>query len=204
MENIILILIIAPTVLISYKAFNNREIFDKLKFNPYLIKENKEWYRFISHGFVHADWMHLFFNLYVLWAFGKLVMIFFNLYFGNLANLYLLGLYFPALVTSSLWSYYRHNSDYSYNAVGASGAVSAVVFASIILFPEGEMGFIFIPISLPSWIFGGLYLAYTIFMARKQMDNIGHDAHLWGAVYGIAYTLIMVPNSFESFINKIF
>lgn len=193
-----------PIVLVSYKAFHNGETFDKLKFNPYLIIQNKEWYRFVSHGFVHADWIHLIFNVYVLWAFGDIVMEFFSYYFGNLANLYFLGLFFPALIASSLYSFFKHKKNYYYNAVGASGAVSAVVFASIILYPEGRMGLILFPIMLPSWIFGGLYLIYTIIMSRKNIDNIGHDAHLWGSVYGIIYIIVFVPNALTYFLNYIF
>jgi membrane associated rhomboid family serine protease len=204
MENLILLLFIIPTAFSSYLAFNDSNKFDKLKFNPYSISENKEYYRFLSHGFVHADWMHLFFNMYVLWSFGELVMMFFNFHFGVLANLYFIGLYFPALITSSLWSYFRYKHDYTYNAVGASGAVSAVVFASIILYPQGGMGLIFIPFTLPSWVFGGLYLLYSIIMAKKKIDNIGHDAHLWGAVYGIIYVIVAVPNALSNFFMEIF
>jgi membrane associated rhomboid family serine protease len=204
MQNTILIIIVALIGITSYFGFKNNEVFHKLKFNPYLINQNREWYRFLSHGFVHADWMHLVFNLYVLYEFGKLVMLILFFKMGDMANLYFLGLFFPALLASSLFSFFRYKDQVHYNAVGASGAVSAVVFASIILYPQGEMGLIFIPFYLPSWIFGALYLAYTIVMARKQIDNIGHDAHLWGAVYGIIYTFVLIPNAFQNFINYIF
>ena len=203
MENLILLLILIVTGATSYMAFNNGEAFDKMKFNAYAIQRYKQWYRFFTYGFVHANWMHLIFNLYVLWAFGKIVLVFFNYYFGNLANLYFLGLYIPAIALSSVWDFFRHRDDAYYNAVGASGAVSAVVFASIILYPQGKMGLLFIPVMIPSWIFGGLYLTYTIVMSKKQMDNIGHDAHFWGAIYGIVFTLITVPYAFDTFMNGI-
>lgn len=203
MENLILILILIITGVTSYMAFNNTEAFDKMKFNAYAILHHRQWHRFFTYGFIHANWMHLIFNLYVLWAFGKIVMLFFQYHFGNFANLYFIGLYFPAIALSSLWDFFRHCDDAYYNAVGASGAVSAVVFASIILYPQGQMGLIFIPIMLPSWIFGGLYLVYTIVMSRKQIDNIGHDAHFWGAIYGIAYTLLTVPNAFKNFLYHV-
>ncbi|MBN2746774.1 MAG: rhomboid family intramembrane serine protease [Bacteroidales bacterium] len=203
-SNLILLIIIIPTALVSFVSFNNSESFNKLKFNPYMIAHHKEWYRFLSHGFVHADWIHLLFNMYVLWEFGKLVVYFFQIKFVDLANLHFLGLYFPALIVSSLWSYFRNKDFAHYNAVGASGAVSAVVFASIVLYPQGRMGLIFIPIMLPSWIFGAIYLAYTVIMARKQTDNIGHDAHLWGAVYGIVYTFVFYPRAFVDFFQYIF
>ena len=204
MNNAILILIIITTGLISFTAFNNGEAFHKLKFNPYLVSSNREWYRFISHGFVHGDWIHLIFNVYVLWEFGKLVMLIFSYKLENLANLYFLGLYFPAIIASSIFSYLRYKDQPHYSAVGASGAVMAVVFSSIILFPEGRMGLLFIPVMLPSWVFGLLYMVYTVVMARKQMDNIGHDAHFWGAVYGIIYTFALIPNSLEEFYHYFF
>jgi len=203
MENLILVLILIVTGTTSYMAFNNSEAFDKMKFNAYAIQKHRQWYRFFTYGFIHANWMHLIFNLYVLWAFGDIVIQFFQYYFGSLSNLYFIGLYFPAIALSSVWDFFRHRNDAYYNAVGASGAVSAVVFASIILYPQGKMGLLFIPIMLPSWIFGGLYLVYTIVMSKKQMDNIGHDAHFWGAIYGIVFTLLAVPDAFSNFINTI-
>lgn len=201
--DLIIILLILPTVFTSIKAFNNSEIFHKLLFNATRIKYQKEWYRFFSSGLIHADWMHLGFNMYVLWMFGDIVMDFFDYYYGVLANLAFLGLYIPALAISSLGSYVKNRENPNYNAVGASGAVSAVVFASIILYPEGRMGLLFIPFMLPSWLFGLLYLAFTAYMDKKQMDNIGHNAHLWGSIYGIAYVLLLKPSSIIHFIQVI-
>lgn len=200
----VLIMIIAPTAWISYQSFQNRENFDKFKFNAFAIQDQKQWYRFFSHALIHADWMHLIFNMYVLWEFGRLVLTFFQYHFENLANLYFIALYIPAIGFSSISSFIRNRHNPAYNAVGASGAVSAVVFASIVMYPQGQMGFLFIPFMLPSWIFGALYLIYTIVMSRKNMDNIGHDAHLWGAIYGIAFTLIFVPKAFFNFYHYIF
>lgn len=201
--DLIVFLLIIPTVFTSIKAFNNSEIFHKLLFNATRIKYHKEWYRFFSSGLVHADWMHLGFNMYVLWMFGDIVMDFFDYYYGIMANLAFLGLYIPALAISSLGSYFKHKENPNYNAVGASGAVSAVVFASIILYPEGQMGLLFIPFMIPSWLFGLLYLAFTAYMDKKQMDNIGHNAHLWGSIYGIAYVLLLKPSSIFHFIQVI-
>jgi membrane associated rhomboid family serine protease len=204
MENLIIILLIIPIAFTSYTAFHNPETMNKLQFNAYAIHHHKQWYRFFSYAFVHADWVHLLLNMYVLWAFGDIVMMFFRYYFANLANLYFLGLFIPATGISVIWSYFRHRNDAYYNAVGASGAVSAVVFASIILYPHGKMGLLFFPVMIPSWIFGILYLVYTIVMAKRGNDNIGHDAHLWGAVYGILYTLLTVPGAYENFVTGIF
>ena len=204
MENLILIILIIPIALTSYVAFSNVEIFDNLKFNAYAINQYKQWYRFFSYAFIHASWTHLILNVYVLWAFGLIVIQFFKMFFGNLANIYFLGLFIPAITVSTIFSFFKNRHNPSYNAVGASGAISAVVFSSIVLYPQGQMVFIFLPFMIPSWIFGGLYLIFTVVMARKQIDNIGHDAHLWGAFYGIAYTFVFVPNSFNNLISYIF
>jgi len=202
-HNLILILIIIPILFTSFKAFKDDSLFNKLLFNAYRIKHFKEWYRFFSHGLVHADLMHLGFNMYVLWLFGEIVMTFFNHYFGLMANLAFLGLFIPALPLSSLGSYFKHKDNVHYNAVGASGAVSAIVFASIILYPEGRMGLLFIPFMIPSWLFGFLYLGFTAYMDKKQMDNIGHNAHFWGSIYGIVFILILKPHAFIHFFQVI-
>ncbi|RUA31739.1 MAG: rhomboid family intramembrane serine protease [Bacteroidetes bacterium] len=202
--DLILFLIIIPIVFTSFKAFKDQNIFGKLLFNAYRIKHFKEWYRFFSHGLVHADMMHLGFNMYVLWMFGDIVMIFFTNYFGMMANLVFLGLFIPALFLSSLGSYFKHKDNPHYNAVGASGAVSAIVFASIILYPEGRMGLLFIPFMIPSWLFGLLYLGFTAYMDKKQMDNIGHNAHFWGSVYGVVYIIALRPERLVHFFQVIF
>lgn len=200
-ELFLILLIIAPTVYISYSAFKNRELFDKLKFNASHISTSKEWYRFFTYGFVHADMMHLVINMFVLWSFGSYILPAFEIFHGNFGNLYFLGLYFPAIAFSSFSSFLRHRNNVYYNAVGASGAVSAVVFAFIILSPGSKMGLLLIPIGLPSWLFGLLYLVYSVYMDKKQMDNVGHDAHFWGGIYGIIYALLTIPNAFNNFIE---
>ena len=202
--DLILLLIIIPIAFTSFKAFKDNSLFNKLLFNAYRIKHFKEWYRFFSHGLVHADMMHLGFNMYVLWMFGDIVMDFFTYYFGVMANLAFLGLFIPALILSSLGSYFKHKDNGNYSAVGASGAVSAVVFASIILYPEGRMGLLFIPFMIPSWLFGLLYLGFTAYMDKKQMDNIGHNAHFWGSIYGVLFILALRPERFVHFFQVIF
>jgi len=202
--NLIVLLIIIPIVFTSIKAFSDPGLFHKFLFSPARIKYQKEWYRFFSYGLVHADWMHLIFNMYVLWAFGDMVMLFFTHYFGVMSNLIFLGLFVPGIALSSLGTYFKHKENPNYSAVGASGAVSAVVFASIILYPEGRMGLLFIPFMIPSWLFGLLYLGFTAFMDKKQMDNIGHNAHFWGSIYGVIYVLILKPERFLHFFHVIF
>jgi membrane associated rhomboid family serine protease len=204
MQNILILSILLPTVIISIMAFQNPELFDKLKFNPSHISNSKEWYRFFSYGIIHADFLHLIVNMYVLWSFGRLIIYDFRAIFENLGNLYFLLLYIPALGVSVIPSYFKNKADYSYNAVGASGAISAVVYVSIILNPTMSMGLIFIPIPMPAWVFGALYLAYTIIMSKKENTRIGHSAHLWGAVYGMVYLLLVEPRLYLWFFNQVF
>lgn len=201
---IIVYIIIAITAFVSYQAFSNQEIFDKLRFNAYLIKHSKQAYRFLSYGLVHADWMHLIINMFVLHSFSETVIYYFRLNFGIIGLLYFICLYVGGLALSTVASYLKHKENYYYNAVGASGAVSAVLFSSIILEPTSSVGFLFIPIPIPSPIFGLLYLGYSFWMSKKANDNIGHDAHFWGAVFGIIFTIAINPDFFFIFIDNLF
>jgi membrane associated rhomboid family serine protease len=197
-------LIIGITVVVSILAFTRRVLFDKLKFNAYLVAERREWYRFISYGLVHADYMHLFINMFVLFSFGEIVEVFYSEYFGNRAFLFYLLLYIGGLAFSTLYDFGVHKKDNWYNAVGASGAVAAVVFASIILYPSGKIFLFFIPIGIPAPIFGLLYLAYSFYMAKKGGDNIGHNAHFFGALFGMIFTVLLELDILRSFIASIF
>jgi len=201
---IILYAILIPTIIISIIALRNEEIFDKLKFNPSHIEASKEWYRFFSYGIIHGDYLHLFINMYVLWSFGKIVVYDFTYFFGNYSNLLFLALYIPALGISVIPSFIKQRDNVFYNAIGASGAVSAVVYASIILNPNAGLGFILIPISLPAWLFGTLYLVYTYFMSKKENTKIGHSSHMWGALYGLLFMLIAEPKAYIYFFQQIF
>lgn len=183
--------IIIITSVVSFMAFSNIQLFDRLKFNAWYIKHDKEWYRFFSYGLVHADWPHLLINMFVLWSFSSVVIQFFEFDFGNRAYLYFVLLYVGGILFSTLYDFAKFRDNIYYNAVGASGAVSAVVFSSIILYPAGKIAFIFIPIPIPSWIFGILYLVYSAYMGNRAKDNIGHNAHFWGAVYGIVFTFLI-------------
>jgi len=197
-------IIIAVTLIISFLSFSNTELFDRLKFNAYLIKSQNEGWRFVSYALVHAGWAHLLINMYVLYSFGGFVEKSFQANFGPKGLLYYGMLYLGGILFSTLWDYGKYKTDPYYNAVGASGAVSAVVFSSILLNP-GSSIFIFpIPFPLPSWIFGILYLIYSAYMGKKGTDNIGHNAHFWGAVYGLILTIILVPGVLQAFFSQFF
>lgn len=198
------LLIILFTAITSVIAFSNAELMEKLKFNAYSIKHNRQWYRFVSHGLVHADWLHLLINMLVLYSFGNnIVEPLFRQLFAELGIFYYLFLYITAIAIASLRSYERYKNNVYYNAVGASGAVSAILFSSIILYPTGKIMLFLIPIPIPAPIFGILYLIYSAYMAKKSKDNIGHDAHFWGAVYGVVLTILYKPALFFYFIHQI-
>lgn len=184
----ITIILVVLTGIASYQAFNNPDLKAKLLFHPATIQNRGEWYRFISSGFIHADWGHLFINMFVLYQFGQIAEKLFDFIFGNLGNLVYIFFYISAIVAASLPSYFRHRENYGYAALGASGATSALVFAYI-LFAPWEW-FIFPPV--PAIVFGVLYLIYSSYMDKRGGDNIGHNAHFWGAIYGVAFILLSI------------
>jgi membrane associated rhomboid family serine protease len=185
--------IILFTVVVSIVCFNNEELFNRLKFNAFDVKHSNQWYRFFSYGFLHSGWVHLLINMVVLYSFGGLVEHFFMGLFHEKYILYYILLYMGGLLLSIIPAFGKHKNDVFYNAVGASGAVSSVIFASIIIFPQAPISFFLIPIEIPSWIFGIFYVVYEFYMSRRAKDNIGHDAHFWGAVYGVIFTIALNP-----------
>ncbi|MFO7978158.1 MAG: rhomboid family intramembrane serine protease [Bacteroidales bacterium] len=197
------LLIIILTVIISYMAFRNEELFDRFKFNAYHIDQHKSYYRFLSYGLLHVDWMHLFVNMFVLFSFGQIVEEILLGQFGFIGRFFLLLLYVLGLIASVIPAFFKHRNNHNYNSVGASGAVSAVLFSSIILYPEGSIYLFLLPIPIPAFIFGILYLIYSAYMSKKANDNVGHDAHFWGAVFGVLFTIVLEPAFFTRFINHV-
>lgn len=195
--------IIIITVLVSILSFNNQKLFDKLKFNAFNIYHHNEGWRFFTYGLIHADWLHLLVNMYVLYSFGDIILIIFNYHFGNKAKIYFLLLYVGGIIFSTLGDFKKYKNQIFYNAVGASGAVSAVVFSSILLYPQSNIYLFFIPFPIPSIVFGIAYLVYSAIMSQKNKSNIGHNAHFWGSIFGIVYTILLKPAFLENFINYI-
>lgn len=199
-------LILLLTVYTSYRYMKYNSDKVRLMFIPYEMKREKEWYRFFSHGLVHNDWMHLLFNSYVLLMFGGMVEIYLKqeALFGDFGNIVYLVLYISGLIMSSLYSYFKHQENRGYAALGASGAVSSVVFAFILLEPTSSMGLIFVPgISFPAVFFGLAYLAYSAYMSKRNLDNVGHDAHYWGSVWGFVFLAALQPMLLYRFFMKI-
>ena len=186
--NPVVLLLIIVTVLVSIKGFSDYSFFEKFKFQVTRIL-NGERVRMVSSGFLHADWIHLGFNMYALYLFGDIVA-------KQLGNLPFLLIYFGSLLAGSLYSLYYHKKEPYYSAIGASGAVSGVVYSCIMLYPEMELMLILIPIPIPGYIFGVAYLLYTMYGMKKQLGNIGHSAHLGGAIGGFALTLMIFPQIF--------
>ena len=191
----ITVIIIAITCIVSILCFNGTLNGNKLIFNAYQVWHRKEWYRMLTSGIIHSGWGHLFFNMLTLYFFGRIVEQYFSAAFGGVlgAVLYVM-LYVSALAISSLGDLVKYRDNWNYNALGASGAVSAVLFASILFAPKMGIYIYLIPIPVPGYIFAPLYLLYCWYMAKRNMDNIGHTAHFWGAVYGILFPIICKPD----------
>jgi len=201
------IAIIAVTVVISLLAFNNREWITKLQLNPYQVYHSNQWYRVVSHGFLHADWIHLFVNMIVLFSFGDAVERRFSIMeskgmIGN-STLHFLILYFVGMIIATSTTIYKHKDNYSYNAIGASGAVSAVVFAFIFFSPTSTLLLMGI-IPIPAILFGILYLIYSQYMRKRQGERVNHDAHFVGAVFGFLYPILLEPGMIRYFFNQLF
>ncbi|MBV7270571.1 rhomboid family intramembrane serine protease [Winogradskyella luteola] len=184
------IAIIAANVIISLKGFDDRLFFEKYKFNVGGIRRGEQ-IRMFSSGFLHVDTTHLLFNMLTLYFFANAVIF-------ELGQFNFIIIYIASLVFGNLLSLYFHKEEYWYSAVGASGAVTGVLYAAILLKPEMNLYMFFVPIPIPGYIFGIGYLLYSIYGMKKRIGNIGHDAHFGGAVGGYVVTLIMIPSLFET------
>ncbi|MBI1779799.1 MAG: rhomboid family intramembrane serine protease [Sphingobacteriales bacterium] len=186
----ITVIIIIITCLVSVTAFSNQKIIDDLIFYPPAVANQNQWYRFFSCGLIHADFMHLAFNMYALYLFGQFVEAKFIIIFGDKGKLLYILMYVAALGFCLLPTYSKNKNNYHYRSLGASGAVSAIVFAYILLNPLQGLGLLFIPIYIAGFIFGFLYLFISGILEKKNQGNINHSAHIWGAVFGVAFLII--------------
>ena len=199
----ITILLIIVTVFISFLTFKNNSLKELLIFSPYQHINNKKWWLVLSHGFIHADYLHLFFNMYVLYAFGFNVENQFN-QLNNVGYLYYLLLYLGAMIFATLPSIIKHHNNPLYKSLGASGAVSAIVFVFIILAPTAPMGLIILPgLHIPAFLFGLLYLLAENYMSKKGNSNIAHDAHIAGAIFGLIFIAFFDYELYIHFLKSI-
>jgi membrane associated rhomboid family serine protease len=193
------IAIIVVTALLSFAAFSNEKMMNDMIFHPPSVLKG-QYYRFITSGLIHADIGHLAFNMFTLYFFGKYWEQIFIDEIGIPKYMYLV-MYFGAMIVADIPSLIRHGKDYYYRSLGASGAVSAIVFSMILLMPWSTLYVFFLP--LPAIVYGVLYLGYSIYMDRKGGDHINHGAHLWGAIFGIVFTIILKPAIVPFFIDQL-
>ncbi len=202
-ERTMTLYIIIATVIVSLLAFQDRRVFDRCLFEPYVINARGDWSRLVTHGFIHGNVPHLAVNMFVLYMFGPYVEEGYREIIGPAAGPVFLALYIGAIALSSLPGYFKHKWDPTYRAVGASGATSAIVFASILMYPTSELALLFLPIPLPAWLFGILYLIYEWYMGKRGGDGIAHDAHFFGALVGLGVTVLLDPHSVVTFTQAI-
>lgn len=180
--------IIIATVLFSWQGFRNRSLYENYLFNVDKVLVGKDYKRLITSGFLHVNWLHLIVNMFSLYAFSESV----ELYLG--VGQYLL-IFFVSLIGGNLLSLFIHRNHGDYRSVGASGAVCGIIFAAIAVFPGMKIGIFPFPFSVPAWIYGLIYVLYSIFGIRSRFNDTGHDAHLGGALVGMVIAIIMVPSS---------
>jgi membrane associated rhomboid family serine protease len=195
------ILIIIATCLVSFSAFNNENIFNQLAFWPEKIWHDKEYHRMFTGGLLHADMTHLFFNMISLYFFGPNIEAYFYRYFEG-GTYFFIAFYIVAVIVAHLPDLFLHKDNYYYRGVGASGAVSAVIFASI-LFDPTNLIYIQFFIPVPAVLFGVGYLFYSVYMSKRGGDNIAHLAHFGGAVFGFVFPLLLQPSLIQTFFSKI-
>ena len=184
------IVIVAITVLVSWRAFNDRALMERMILWPPAVERRKQYDRLLGYGFVHADWMHLLFNMITLWSFGTAVE---RVFSEMITPVGFVLFYLSAIVVSILPTYIAHRRDPNYRSLGASGGVSAVLFAFILFDPWSKLIIFPIPVPIPAFLFAILYVAYSIWMDRRGRDNVNHSAHLWGAAYGLLFTVLLEP-----------
>lgn len=184
------LIIIVVTVIISIFAFRSQKAMDDLIFYPIVIDEKNQYYRFITYGFIHANISHLFFNMYAFYLFGEACENSFVNIFGDYGKTFYLLMYFLSLIACVIPDYNKNKRNPGYRSLGASGAVSAVVFAYIMFQPLQGIGLLFIPIFIPGFLFGILFLIVSYFLGKKGGSSVNHSAHIWGAIFGIAFLII--------------
>ena len=186
----ITIIIIILTSLVSYQAFRDHGIADKLIFQPASVRDG-EWYRLLTYGLLHADFTHLLFNMFTFYLFGSYIESIFKLQLGTrVGSLAYILLYIGGLFFSILPTYFKQKDNYYYKGLGASGAVSAVVFAYILINPMNFMGILFIPIMLPAFLFGFVFIFISMYLDKKEVGGINHSAHITGGLYGVVFSAV--------------
>lgn len=189
--------IIGLTIVASFFAWNRSDIHDLWIMYPYRVKRNKEYFRFLTSGFIHSGYVHLGFNMLSLYYFGTYVE-------NSMGKFVFLIFYLLGIIVSEIPTFLKQQNHAGYRSLGASGGVAAIIFSSILLNPLTEIGFILLPgIHISGFIFGIVYLIYSYYQAKNSSDNIGHEAHFYGALFGLVFTVVLYPEVLGSFAEKI-
>ena len=202
MQITLTIAIIIVTTGISLYAMQKPRVLNGLMMNPFLITSRREYYRLLSSGFIHRDHMHLIFNMFTLYFFGTQLEYIFQEIFGSLGSVHFLVMYVLGIVVSDIPTVLKNRNNERYNSLGASGAVSAVVFACIVFLPLQKIC-LYGVLCFPGIVLGFAYLVYSFYSSKKSKDGINHDAHLYGALFGVAYCLVFYPASFSLFLHQV-
>ena len=191
--------ILLVTIASSFYAWHHDHIYKKWILNPYQVKHYHQYWRFFTSGFVHINYLHLFFNMFALFFFGQNV----AYYFGPQGDLLMLALYLLGIIVSDIPTFIKYQDVPNYNSLGASGGVAAVVFSSIMFDPLNLIMIFPIPFGIPGFILGALYLIYSYYQGKRMADNINHDAHLFGALFGLIFTVVLRPTVVLNFIGEV-
>jgi membrane associated rhomboid family serine protease len=194
------LVIIIVTVAASFYAWSREDIYEKWMMYPYRIKRNKEYFRFVTSGFIHSGYGHLGFNMISLYYFGSAV----EYVMRDVSPIIFILFYLMAIVVSDITTYLKQQNNPGYRSLGASGGVAAIIFSSIIIHPRNSIGFLLLPgIQINGFLFGIMYLAYSYYQSKNSSDNIGHEAHFYGAIFGTLFTLIFFQDYIPNFIEHI-
>ncbi len=198
----ITIILIVITVWTSMRGWKNTQIQSKWMFNPYTVYHGKQYYRLLSSGFIHSNSTHLIFNMIALFFFGGVIERVYLLQFGQMGLLYYLITYLAGIAVANLKTYSKYKNSSYYNSLGASGGVASILFASILYKPTSSICLYF-AICIPAFIIGVFYLIYSYYSGKRMADNVNHDAHLYGSLFGIAFTILLRPIVVIEFFNNI-
>jgi len=196
-------ILIGLIVAVSFYAFSNDHVMARLIHNAYMVNRRGQYYRFLTSGFIHKDHMHLLWNMFSFYFFGSAVEQIFRMIFGDVVGIIsYLGLFLLGIVVSDVPAYFKNKDNPGYNSLGASGGVSSVIFAFILFQPLADIC-IYFALCIPGFIMGTLYVLFSWYQGRRSNDNINHDAHLYGALFGLIFCAVMVPESIQLFFEQI-
>lgn len=201
MDITVTLIIIVATVGISLYTMGQSSLLYGFMMNPYMITHRGQYYRLVTSGFIHKDHMHLLFNMFSFYFFGTQLEYIFTYIFGSLGEVYFIALYILGIIVSDVPTLLKHRNNHSYNSLGASGAVSAVIFGCILFQPLQDIC-LYGVLCFPGFILGSIYLIYSYMSAKKSRDGINHDAHLYGALFGIVFCIVIYPDSMRIFIEQ--